>query len=64
MLSDSDLTNHTIMGALFFDKFDYETMRLAQMKRAQKVPATKTKLVKYFGVDCFQDMTAEEYEVK
>ena len=41
------------MGAMFFDKFEYNEMRNAQIKRADDVPNLKLKLVKYFGVDCF-----------
>jgi uncharacterized membrane protein len=61
---DSDLTTHNIMGAMFFDKFDYETMRNAQMAGASNMPSFRTKQVKICGVDCFQDMSFEEWEIK
>ena len=63
-ITDSNKNNNTFLGAFYFDKFDYETMRLSQMQRAETIPRCKTKLVKYFGIDWFQDMDPEEWEGK
>ena len=30
-MTDTNKNNYTLLGALYFDKFDYETMRQSQM---------------------------------
>ena len=60
-LLDDERNVSNVVGALTFEKFEFERMRDHLLKKTEDLHRCRSKLVKKFGIYWFQRMTEEEW---
>jgi hypothetical protein len=61
---DDRLNNSNIVGALYFDEFEFESMRDYLMAKSSGLHKCRSKVVKRYGMYWYLKMSKEEWESK
>jgi hypothetical protein len=64
LLLDDEKCITNIVGTLFFEKFEFEEMKVYLEERTKDLNKCRSKLVKRFGIWWFQRMSSEEWDTK
>lgn len=63
-LLDDQKSLINIMGASFFEKFEYESMRKYLIEKTENVHRMRSKLHKFMGMYWYKKLTKEEFEAR
>jgi hypothetical protein len=61
-LLDQKDSYSNIIGALFFEEFEFESMKRYLIQKTETIHRARSKLSKIFGMYWFQKMTTKEWE--
>ena len=60
-----DKNNYSnILGCMFFEKFEFESMKDYLLGKTENLHKCRSKLVKVFGINFFKKISKEEWELK